>query len=372
MNTHKHSVLLAALVTTIAFIGTVGSQQRAQMLHADCIGKTYGVPGCPLKQTSKSCGDGTVDEGEECDNGSGRNGSGNCSNECQFLACGDGVVSKELGEECEPKREEVYALDPATGELTTELLFMAASCGTVCSVPACNEDGVCFGGCKREFKKSCVASASSLSNSSAPTTMPLPSSSVPYVLRCGNGIEDPGEQCDDGNQIDTDECTVACKVPRCGDGAKQFGEQCDDGNIIDNDGCTNTCTVPACGDAIVQAGEQCDTGGNNSNHLPNTCRNDCTAPRCGDSVTDDGEECDGGDRCTSECARSKSFAGFVIDTPGLGKAAMFLSLLGGVLVLAFVLRRVLHRVVKQVAGEHIARSIDDIPLDEIEMPWMKW
>ncbi len=378
MHTQKHIALLAAFVATVAFIGTVGSQHRAQIFHADCIGKTYGVPGCPLKQVSKTCGDGKVDDGEECDNGSGRNGSGNCSNECQFFACGDGVVSKELGEECEPKREEVYALDPETGKLTTELRFMAASCGTVCSVPACNDDGVCSGGCSREFKKSCVesSSASSATTSSLAAAAPTPSSesvsSEAYIARCGNGKKDLGEQCDDGNQIDTDMCTIACKMPRCGDGARQPGEACDDGNKLDNDGCTNTCTLPACGDAIVQASEQCDTGGNNSNYLANACRDDCTAPRCGDHVTDNGEECDGGDSCTNECVRIKSFGGFIVDTPGLGKAAIFLALLGGVLVIAFVLRRLLHRVVKKVAGEDIARSIDDIPLDEIEMPWMKW
>ena len=67
-----------------------------------------------------------------------------------------------------------------------------------------------------------------------------------------------------------------------------------------------------------------------------------------------------------------SFVELLADTSGKGKAAIVLSLLGGVLVLAFLFRVVLHRFVKHVAGENVARSIDDIPLDEIEMPWHKW
>lgn len=371
MRKHTPALLLAAFVATAAFIGGVGSQQRAALTHAECVGKTYGTPGCPLKQLSKTCGNATIEEGEECDNGTERNGAGNCSTACLFLACGDGVVSKDLGEECEPKRDEVYAIDPATGELTTELRFLAASCGTVCSVPKCNDKGVCSGGCTREFKPSCVASSSSL-RAAAPASSAASSSSAAYVPRCGNGTKDPGEQCDDGNQSDADACTVACKLPRCGDGTKQSGEACDDGNRIDNDGCTNKCALPACGDGIVQNAEQCDSGGNNSNYLANACRNDCTAPRCGDGVTDNGEECDGGESCTNECARIKTFAGLIVDTPTLGKAAIALSLLGGVLVLAFVFRAIVKRFVHTVAGENAARSIDEIPLDEIEMPWMKW
>ncbi len=44
---------------------------------------------------------------------------------------------------------------------------------------------------------------------------------------CGNGIVDPGEECDDGNAIDGDGCNINCRLPRCGNGILDPGEQCD-------------------------------------------------------------------------------------------------------------------------------------------------
>lgn len=379
MRTYKPLLLLSALVCTVLFLQTYGTAIRAQVANSECIGKIYGTPGCPIKQLSRSCGDGRVDPGEECDNGSGRNGDGNCSVTCQFLACGDGIVSQNLQEECEPTREEVYAVDPETGVLTTELRFTGAACGIGCSVPLCNEQGICSGGCKRTFKAACTASVASASSnqslsSSASGTRVAASSSASSVAiaRCGNGIRDPGEQCDDGNLLDTDNCTIACKLPRCGDGAIQRGEACDDGNSINTDRCTNRCTVARCGDGIMQLSEVCDDGERNSNLIADACRSDCSAPRCGDGVVDRGEQCDGGELCTADCVRLKSAAELITGTSVGGKTAILLSLAGGVLVLLFLFRAIVHRFVRRVAGEDVARSIDDIPLDEIEMPWHKW
>lgn len=63
---------------------------------------------------------------------------------------------------------------------------------------------------------------------------------------CGNGAPDLGEECDDGNLVDTDACTAACTIARCGDGAIHAGvEACDDGNLVDGDGCDPLCQPQA-------------------------------------------------------------------------------------------------------------------------------
>jgi cysteine-rich repeat protein len=94
---------------------------------------------------------------------------------------------------------------------------------------------------------------------------------------CGDGVVDAGEECDDANNIDTDECPSTCLEATCGDSFVQAGqEECDDANNIDGDTCTNDCTNAECGDGIIfnQAGgvEGCDDQNNNNN---DGCLNDC-------------------------------------------------------------------------------------------------
>ena len=92
---------------------------------------------------------------------------------------------------------------------------------------------------------------------------------------CGDGMLDPGEECDDQNAYPYDSCTDTCTVAVCGDGIAQDGaEECDDGkNLIPNDGCFDDCTGPVCGDNIVDITEACD----DSNEMNDDgCDNNCT------------------------------------------------------------------------------------------------
>ena len=90
---------------------------------------------------------------------------------------------------------------------------------------------------------------------------------------CGNGTQEAGEDCDDGNTV-TEACAygqTSCTVcaadctlrsgatSYCGDGIVDIGngEACDDGNTNPGDGCTLICAV--------QAGWFCDT------HAPSRC-----------------------------------------------------------------------------------------------------
>lgn len=68
----------------------------------------------------------------------------------------------------------------------------------------------------------------------ADSTGPLPS--------CGDGVLDPGEDCDAGG-VDAVDCDADCTSTACGDGYANAaaGEDCDDGNEADADGCTSQC-----------------------------------------------------------------------------------------------------------------------------------
>jgi cysteine-rich repeat protein len=69
---------------------------------------------------------------------------------------------------------------------------------------------------------------------------------------CGNGVVEADEDCDDGNQINTDNCTNSCLSAECGDGIVQvgLGEECDDANDDNNDSCTEVCDWNVCGDGV--------------------------------------------------------------------------------------------------------------------------
>jgi cysteine-rich repeat protein len=65
---------------------------------------------------------------------------------------------------------------------------------------------------------------------------------------CGNGVLDPGEDCEDGNLLAGDGCDPFCHYDpdpyrNCGNGVIDPGEQCDDGNRVSGDGCSPSCSV---------------------------------------------------------------------------------------------------------------------------------
>jgi cysteine-rich repeat protein len=108
------------------------------------------------------------------------------------------------------------------------------------------------------------------------------------------------------------DCTSTCRPNYCGDGvvstqldeARRPLEACDDGNNVDGDDCRYDCRqdFTLCGNGRLDAGEECDAGRSNS-LLPDACRLDCRVARCGDGVVDSGEACDGTPGCGSDCTR---------------------------------------------------------------------
>ena len=68
---------------------------------------------------------------------------------------------------------------------------------------------------------------------------------------------DPGETCDDANDIAGDGCSVYCTGEDCGDGVLDPGEQCEDANLVGGDGCSDDClfeTTAGCGGREITDG----------------------------------------------------------------------------------------------------------------------
>ncbi|HET9991407.1 MAG TPA: DUF4215 domain-containing protein, partial [Kofleriaceae bacterium] len=167
-----------------------------------------------------TCGDGTVDTLEGCDDHNSTTGDG-CDARCQIetgyactgapstchaIVCGDGII--DAGEHCDD-----HNTHPGDG------------CDAACAVET---DWTCTG-----------------------------TPSVCTAL-CGNGTVDPDEDCDDHNTATGDGCDATCHVETgyvctgepstchttvCGDGVVEGGEACDDHNTATGDGCDASCHV---------------------------------------------------------------------------------------------------------------------------------
>ena len=66
---------------------------------------------------------------------------------------------------------------------------------------------------------------------------------------CGDGYvqADSDEECDDGNDNESDGCLNDYTVARCGDGVAGRGRDQDDGNLSDTDGCPVIVSLPDAG-----------------------------------------------------------------------------------------------------------------------------
>lgn len=287
-----------------------------------------------------TCGNGTVEAPEACDDGNTIPGDG-CSGVC---AIEPGYTCPTAGQPC------IYTVVTTCGNSLIE------------GNEACDDgnkfdsDG-CSSGCQVEPNYSC--------------TTPGQLCTPVVTVVCGDGTVGFGEQCDDGNALPNEGCSATCtielgftcptpgapcvKLEYCGDGILQStkNEACDDGDAVPGDGCSGVCKLepgyacPAqgqpctkiwvCGNGKVDPGEACDDS--NTDALDGcsadcslveggwTCPNNngtggpCTpalANTCGNGVIAGGEQCDDGnpnsnDGCSSACVVE---AGYTCPTPG--------------------------------------------------------
>ncbi|MFZ6179617.1 DUF4215 domain-containing protein [Nannocystis pusilla] len=181
---------------------------------------------------------------------------------------------------------------------------------------ACVFDGSGLGDQDEAASASGMTTGTSEPATSTPTTSDASTAST-VGPACGDGVVDPGEECDDGpDNADTATCTSRCTQASCGDGLIGPGEACDDGNALAGDGCSATCVSETCGDGVVQpdAGEECDEG--ESNGPGQACTGICKHNVCGDADLGPDEACDDGNRdagdaCTTECKEAVCGDGFV-------------------------------------------------------------
>ncbi len=186
------------------------------------------------------CGDGIVQDGEQCDDGN-RDDTDACLSTCLNARCGDGHVQTGV-EACDDGNldDTDYCLSDCT----------LATCG----------DGHLQVGVEACDDANDIDTDDCLSDCQRPS--------------CGDGYVWWGhEECDDGDPLNTNDCLDTCVNATCGDGVVWAGhEECDDGNAINGDGCDKNCRVTGCNNGIQTAGEACDDGNDDDS---DDCLHDC-------------------------------------------------------------------------------------------------
>ncbi len=288
--------------------------------NGSCIRPVENLPGiCTL------CGNGVVDLGEACDPLTDESCNSSCliqdgfectndemcaSNFCAFaeegdetgrcLRCGNNVVERELGEEC----------DGSPG------------CSSQCTLTQCGNGRLESGESCDDGNTSALDGCDSICVVEPGYTCEVSEDALVSVCRetlCGDGIIAEasrsvagGIKCDDGNMESGDGCSQDCLVEdgwicgsepsicvnpiECGNGLVDInrGEQCDDNNEENGDGCSENC--------LVEDGWLCDDG------LPSAC----VLIDSGDAgVTNDFVLTGGGDGCDCREAPFETLAVFL-------------------------------------------------------------
>lgn len=111
------------------------------------------------------------------------------------------------------------------------------------------------------------------------------------IRPCGNGVLDPGEECDDGNTNNGDGCNAICQI-EAGWQCPTPGQACVPCGTDIANGC-DAGAIGYCGDGIIQTnlGEECDFGSLNGVQLDangnptdaggcHSCSTGCKVPSC--------------------------------------------------------------------------------------------
>lgn len=161
--------------------------------------------------SGSGCGNGAVEAGEECDEGSDNADEAACKADCTLNVCGDGKVGP--GEACDDGNR-----DDTDG------------CGNDCTLGSCGDGKIDPGEeCDEAGQNDDTASCTTACKRNV----------------CGDGLVFAGmEACDDGGESES--CDADCTVPECGDGEVNaaYGEECDGGGAASSAACMDNCTEP--------------------------------------------------------------------------------------------------------------------------------
>ncbi|MFH1089598.1 MAG: IPT/TIG domain-containing protein [Candidatus Uhrbacteria bacterium] len=208
-----------------------------------------------------------VEPGEDCDGGIG------CSTTCLNIGttgstCGNGTIN--AGEDCDFGASTGHpALTSHPGCSATCLSVGASSVGTTCgNGDVAHSDQA--GGEECDY-----GNENSANNCSANCLNLGSESRSNYPAICGDGVVEGGEDCDDENTTNSDGCSSSCTNEGsssiynslCGNGGvPQTGEDCDDENSVSGDGCSSSCLSEGssdsrravCGNGVRETGEECE------------------------------------------------------------------------------------------------------------------
>ena len=165
---------------------------------------------------------------------------------CANSVCGDGYVDRSRMETCDDSNT-----DPGDG--------CEPDCTLTCSSDAdCDDANPCNGveQCEGSGSSATCSSGMNMSDGTPCGTGRACRSGDCVSIGCGDGVVDPGEQCDDANSVDGDGCDTDCSWSCTSD------DQCDDGDMCTGtetcDLSTHTCVDPP--DLDCTPSDACHTG----------------------------------------------------------------------------------------------------------------
>ncbi len=339
------SAVATTIVSGLPTSGLVGLADMAFTSDGSRLRIGYGDSIYEVVTTN--CGNGQVDEGEDCDDGN-TSGGDSCPAYCVLFprVCGDGLLA--FGEECDDgNRVEADGCDlMCRRELGWSCYGEPSTC-KYCEVVVSLADAVSANLLEvvleyRNSEASIPGEGASANcvyyrgtpikggffNDTADGVVRFAGSSCPAmegpgnVFGCAFHLPAGGGSIEGvsahvvraatfagGSIVPAPRASVElrCSPRVCGDTLVTDYEECDDGNLENGDGCTTECFLfpVTCGNGTVEPGEECDEALSTS--VPNRCRRDCRLPYCGDVITDSlSEECDDGntgdgDGCSSDC-----------------------------------------------------------------------